>query len=353
MYVRNLAEYGDALILFAHHLVVDGVSWRILIEDLNQAYHQEIAGKPVSLPTKTSSYRQWTINLEKLANSPEIEQDIPFWKETITTPIIALPLDEQASPKSNTVESLAIETCQLSSTETLELLKSATANYHANVQEILLVALLETITNWTESDNLLIDLEGHGRENIVDELDLSRTVGWFTSLYPVLLQKPRNHNLENLFKQVKTQLRAIPHHGISFGLLRYLNQHQTFINGNRADISFNYLGQLDNQQNNNNKLLNLSNIPVGSSMFPQQKRPHILAINARIQNEQLIIDWSYSENLHNAQTIHHLAQNYRNHLHNYLGKTITNTANFYTASDFNLVNLEESELDSILADLEN
>ena len=352
LYVSNLAEYGDALILFAHHLVVDGVSWRILIEDLNQAYHQEIAGKPVSLPTKTSSYREWTTNLEKLANSPEIEQDIPFWKETITTPTIALPLDKQTSPESNTVESSAIETCQLSSTETLELLKSATANYHANVQEILLVALLETITNWTESDNLLIDLEGHGRENIVDELDLSRTVGWFTSLYPVLLQKPRNHNLENLFKQVKTQLRAIPHHGISFGLLRYLNQHQTFINGNRADISFNYLGQLDNQQNNN-KLFNLSNIPVGSSMFPQQKRPHILAINARIQNEQLIIDWSYSQNLHDAQTIHHLAQNYLNHLHNYLGKTITNTANFYAASDFNLVNLEESELDSILADLEN
>lgn len=358
-YATNLAEHGDILIFFAHHLVIDGVSWRILVEDLNQAYHQAIAGKSVVLPAKTSSYRQWTTNLEKLANSPEIEQDIQFWQET-TSSNTTLPLDRQASAESNTVKSSAIETSQLSSEETLALLKSATANYHAGVQEILLVALLETITNWTQSDSLLVDLEGHGRENLGDELDLSRTVGWFTSLYPVLLQKPQNHaqnnpqdpNLEDLFKQVKTQIRAIPHHGISFGLLRYLNQHKTLANSNNhAEISFNYLGQLDNQQNNN-KLFNLLNLPVGSSMFPQQKRPHILAINARIQNEQLIIDWSYSQNLHNAQTMRNLAQNYLERLRSYLVTPSTNSANFYTASDFNLVNLEEGELDSILADLE-
>ncbi|RUS95014.1 hypothetical protein DSM106972_091740 [Dulcicalothrix desertica PCC 7102] len=346
VYAKNLEEHGDVIIFFAHHLIIDGVSWRIIFEDLNQAYHQAEKGKFISLPAKSSSYRQWTTSLEKLANSPIIEKDLQFW-QTQSYPT-TLPLDNIGNG-ANTVESLVIESSQLSAQETSSLLLEATVAYHAGVQEILLAALLKTFTENHES-NILIDLEGHGREDLGSELDITKTVGWFTSLYPVVLQKPQENQLENYLKEVKNQIRAIPHHGISYGLLRYLNKNQitreTLANLHKPQISFNYLGQIDNQNSNN--LFSLSNVPTGSGMFGKQERPHLLAVNARIQDERLFVDWSYSKNIHGAQTIKNLAENYLRNL----GAYLVNPASCYTSSDFNLVELTDSELDSLLEDLE-
>jgi amino acid adenylation domain-containing protein/non-ribosomal peptide synthase protein (TIGR01720 family) len=357
LYAQNLEEYGNVLYLFGHHLVVDGVSWRILIEDLNQAYHQTAANKPISLPPKTSSYRQWTTTLETLAHSPEIEKDISFWKETLSSPSAAFPIDYEALAGSNTVDSLAVESSQMSSAKTLSLLKEATATYHAGVQEILLAALLKTLTDWSELPHLLIDLEGHGRENLGSGLDLSRTVGWFTSLYPVLLKKPmENVDCQKLLKQVKQQVRAIPHHGLSFGLLRYLGKdkavHETLANAYNAQISFNYLGQIDSLQTSNN-LFSLSSAPTGSGMYAKEERPHFLAVNARVQGECLQVDWSYSTNLHCAQTIRRLAESYLNNLCSYLEAPTNTKASFYTTNDFRLVDLTENELDVLLEDVDN
>lgn len=353
LYVKNLEEYGNVLFLFGHHLVFDGVSWRILIEDLTLAYQQAVIGKPISLPAKTSSYRQWATSLETLANSPEIAKDVLFWQETLSSPSASLPIDDFGS---NTVDSLCAESTQITAVETQTLLKEATAIYHASVQEILLAALLDTLSQWNNSPHVLIDLEGHGREILANGLDLSRTVGWFTSLYPVLLKKPsENPNRENMLKEMKRQMRAIPHHGQSFGFLRYLSQEkaidETLTNTNKPQISFNYLGQIDNQQNSNN-LFNLSNAPTGSGMFGKQKRPHLLAVNARIQSECMYVDWTYSKNIHHPETIRRLAESYLHNLRTYLRENIDSEELFYTASDFRMVEITEGELDSLLADLE-
>ncbi|BAZ03056.1 amino acid adenylation domain-containing protein (plasmid) [Tolypothrix tenuis PCC 7101] len=352
LYATNLAEYGNVLILFAHHLVVDGVSWRILLADLNQAYQQAIAQQPISLPPKTSSYRRWTTSLQNLANSTEIIQDIPFWQNILSTPVATLPVDYPVNPDSNTVDSSAVISYQLTPAETNFLLKQATTNYHASVQEIMLAALLKTLTEAYESDAWLIDLEGHGREEIIEKLDLSRTVGWFTSLYPILLKQPTlNAEPDLLLKEIKTQIRTIPHHGISFGILRYLRQEATLINAQKPDISFNYLGQTDSIGKNNG-LFNISNVPLGTGLFAQQQRPHILEINARIQNEQLEIDWSYSRNIHYQESIQAIAESYQRNLRFYLTDFTSTNVAFYSASDFNLVDLSETELDAILDDLE-
>ncbi|MBW4566490.1 MAG: amino acid adenylation domain-containing protein [Tolypothrix carrinoi HA7290-LM1] len=348
LYVKNLLEYGNILYLFGHHLIVDGVSWRILIEDLHQAYQQAIAFVPISLPLKTSSYRQWTSSLQTLADSPEITKDISFWQEILSTSLTPLPVDYPVIPGSNTVESAVIQSSQLSPEETIALLKQATATYHAGVQEILLAALLKTLTDTYKSDNWLIDLEGHGREQLVSGLDLSRTVGWFTSLYPILLKKPaENAHHDMLLKEVKTQLRAIPHYGISFGLLRYLSQNETFTNVQQPAISFNYLGQIESLTKSD---FSLSNAPTGVGLFPKQERPHLLAINAHVQSDRLQINWTYSQHIHRSQTIHNLAENYLNNLRLYLTNSTSNSS-FYSATDFHLVDLSENELDSILEDL--
>jgi amino acid adenylation domain-containing protein/non-ribosomal peptide synthase protein (TIGR01720 family) len=348
LYAQILSEYGNVLYLFGHHLVVDGVSWRILIEDLHQAYQQAIAFVPISLPLKTSSYRQWTSSLQTLADSLEITKDISFWQEILSTSLTPLPVDYPVIPGSNTVESAVIQSSQLSPEETIALLKQATATYHAGVQEILLAALLKTLTDTYKSDNWLIDLEGHGREQLVSGLDFSRTVGWFTSLYPILLKKPaENTHHDMLLKEVKTQLRAIPHYGISFGLLRYLSQNETLTNVQQAAISFNYLGQIESLSKSD---FSLSNAPTGVGLFPEQERPHFLAINARVQSDRLQINWTYSQHIHRPQTIHKLAESYLNNLRLYL--TDSTSINIYSATDFHLVDLSESELDSILEDLE-
>ncbi|GAX43730.1 amino acid adenylation domain-containing protein [Tolypothrix sp. NIES-4075] len=347
LYAKNLSEYGNVLYLFGHHLIVDGVSWRILIEDLHQAYQQAIANVPISLPLKTSSYRQWTSSLQTLADSGEITKDISFWQKILSTSVSPLPVDYPVIPGSNTVKSAIIQSCQLSPEETIALLKQATATYHAGVQEILLAALLKTLTDTYKSDNWLINLEGHGREQLVSGLDLSRTVGWFTSLYPILLKKPAGNAYHDmLLKEVKTQLRAIPHYGISFGLLRYLSQNETFTNVQQPAISFNYLGQIEILSKSD---FSLSNAPTGVGLFPEQERPHLLAINAHVQSDRLQINWTYSQHIHRSQTIHHLAESYLNNLRLYL--TNSTSTNFYSATDFHLVDLSESELDSILEDL--
>ncbi len=367
VYVRNTTEYGDILYLIAHHLIVDAVSWRILVEDLNQAYHQVVKKQPISLPIKTTSYRNWTTSLESLANSEEIIKDIPFWENTSSTAVGKIPVDISPSEAANgnIVESAVTVECQLTPSETLTLLKSATNTYHASVQEIMLAALLKTLKDTYKSDAWLIDLEGHGREELIDKLDISRTVGWFTSVYPLLLQyKFPTLSPDLLLKAVKTQIRAIPHHGISFGLLRYISQNKTLAtilaNSQTANISFNYLGQTDTTPKNNNlfsnifnNLFSISNAPTGRGVFEKQKRPHILAINARVQNECLQISWCYSKNIYNSQTIDQLVESYLNNLRLYLTDIISNTSSVYTATDFHLVELSENELDSILLDLED
>ncbi|MDJ0674318.1 MAG: amino acid adenylation domain-containing protein [Calothrix sp. MO_167.B42] len=361
LYAQNLEEYGNVLYLFAHHLVVDGVSWRILIEDLTSAYQQAVEQKPISFPGKTSSYRQWTTSLKTLAQSEEITKDISYWQDILSHETSKLPVDYEFLEENNTVENSVIESVKLSPRETSELLQSATVIYHAGVQEILLAALLKTLTDWHNSSPILVDLEGHGREDLDHGLDLSRTVGWFTSIYPILLQKSQeNIDHGTLLKEVKQQMRSIPHHGISYGLLRYLNNDRTIgeklADGSKAEVSFNYLGQIDNQQQTG--VFSLSNAPTGWGIAPTEKRPYLLAINARVQGECLQIDWSYSKCIHCQETISYLGQSYLDNLRLYLQSSSeqqslsTSTSDFYVSSDFDLVDLSDTELDSILADLE-
>ncbi|VXD10550.1 Non-ribosomal peptide synthase, involved in Hassallidin biosynthesis [Planktothrix serta PCC 8927] len=354
LYAKNLAKYGNVLFFLAHHLIVDGVSWRILLADLSQAYQQAINDLPISLPLKTSSYRQWTTSLTTLANSKEIIEDFPFWQNILSTPVAILPVDYPLLPNTNTVDSQAVRSCQLTTQETNTLVKVAIATYHASVQEIMLAALLKTLYEVYQLEPWLIDLEGHGREELHDQLDISRTVGWFTSIYPILLKKPADSDQYSLLKEIKTQLRTIPHHGISFGLLHYLNQEknlQQIANNQKASISFNYLGQIDNLTKNHYPF-KMSHAPTGTGLFGKQERSHLLAINARIQNEYLQVDWSYSQQIHHPQTINRLAEVYLNNLRLYLTDSPATDSSFYSATDFQLVNLSESELNSLLEDLE-
>ncbi|MFI6688245.1 amino acid adenylation domain-containing protein [Streptomyces sp. NPDC050485] len=253
-------EQGPGRLLVAlHHLVVDGVSWRILVPDLAEAWKQIKAGKTPELPEVGTSMRRWTHALVEQAESPERVAEMELWRGTLDGPDPVLgsrPLDPAVDVLS-TVEHLEI---QLPVAVTEALLTSVPAAFHGGVNDGLLAALALAVAKWRRGrgvveSSALIRLEGHGREqDIVPGADLSRTMGWFTSMFPVRLDTA-GFSLDEAFaggpaaggvvKAVKEQLRAVPDKGIGFGLLRYLNPETAaeLRQHSAGQIGFNYLGQ--------------------------------------------------------------------------------------------------------------
>ena len=237
----RLAAGEQRLLLVIHHLVVDGVSWRILLEDLEQAYAQRLAGQPLSLAPRTSSYQAWSAQLHEQV--PAFVGQ-PYWQAQRGDG--ALPCDRPDAPVSN--RHGAKLASRLSRERTRQLLQVAPAAYRTQVNDLLLTALARVICQWSGSQAALVQLEGHGREELFDGIDLTRTVGWFTSLYPLRLAPRAGHG--DSIKAIKEQLRAVPDKGMGYGVLRYLGDasvREALATLDPPRITFNYLGQFDSQ----------------------------------------------------------------------------------------------------------
>jgi hypothetical protein len=166
---------------------VDGVSWRILIEDLQTALQQLAAGESIALPAKTTAFKYWAEQLCAYARQPECREELAFWLDTGAP--MPLPRDFDGAGATNTVGQAQTLATTLTVEESRALLEDVPAALNTQINDVLLAALLETIGEWTGQTSLLVDMEGHGREEIIPDTDLSRTVGWFTTRYPVALRK--------------------------------------------------------------------------------------------------------------------------------------------------------------------
>jgi amino acid adenylation domain-containing protein/non-ribosomal peptide synthase protein (TIGR01720 family) len=240
------------LVLIIHHLAVDGVSWRILLEDLNIAWAQHHNGQPIALPVPGTSFARWASLLAEYARHPEVVEQADTWRQVAATPATlpaVQPADTYAGAGQLSV-SLDVETTRL-------LLSAVPAAFHAGVQDILLIAFALAVSEFlgfsgAGAGSIGIDVEGHGRhEELVPNADLSRTVGWFTNKYPVSLDVgglgwaqviAGEAAMGAVIKAAKEQLRALPD-SLTYGLLRYLN---TDVELDESDppIGFNYLGRL-------------------------------------------------------------------------------------------------------------
>jgi len=299
------------LLIIAHHLAVDGVSWRILLEDLQTAYAQLKAARTIKLPPKTSSYRQWAERLVEYAGSIELRQELPYWLKRTNRHARPLPLDHPEG-SNNAVSARALSVA-LSVEETSDLLQRVSAVYHVQINEVLLTALARAFSSWTGETYLLIDLEGHGREELFPEIDLSRTVGWFTTILPVELdQRDTTTPLEALMR-TRSQLRRIPHKGVGYGVLRYLSSGAEVITELQAlpgaEVSFNYLGQFDQVLSGASRFRPAREYS-GPSRSSTGARPHLIDITARVVEGQFRATWIYSENIHERETIDHLARSF-------------------------------------------
>jgi thioester reductase-like protein/non-ribosomal peptide synthase protein (TIGR01720 family) len=302
---------SSRLLIVIHHLAVDGVSWRILLEDLQTAYQQLSSGEEVQLPPKTTSFQQWAYRVREYANSAAQEQR-DYWLAEFPKQVPRLPVDYPGGD--NTVARARTVSVTLSEAETQALLLEVPSSYNTQINDVLLTALVQAFGQWTGVPSLLVDLEGHGREDIFDDMDLSRTVGWFTSIFPVLLDLGETGSPGKALKAVKEQLRGIPNRGIGYGLLRYLSDDREMSLQLRslpqAEVSFNYLGQFD-QALSESSLFGLAQESSGLSCSLSGNRSYLIDINGFVAGGQLRLDWTYSEQIHRQSTIERLAQGFR------------------------------------------
>ena len=332
------------LLLLIHHLAVDGLSWGILVEDLETAYQQLCQGQPVSLPAKTTSFKQWSTELTTYARSAKLLSELDFWLSLIEKPVTVLPLDFASASETTTHATSHTISAALSVDATRALLQDVPSVYNTQMNDVLLTALIQVLAEWTGGDCFGVDLEGHGREDIMADVDISRTVGWFTTIFPVVLTLEPKMNSGAALKRIKEQLRQIPNHGIGFGLLRYLGQDRIaqLLEKFTADVLFNYLGQLERIVPQSTSI-NLDQ-PLTGSFGPRNKRSHRFNVNAYILQAQFHVDWVYSSEHYQADTIQKLAAAYVRFLEAIIDDCMSADAGGFTPSDFPLADLDEKKL---------
>ncbi|RJG15092.1 non-ribosomal peptide synthetase, partial [Paenibacillus thiaminolyticus] len=299
---------GDHLLMAIHHLVVDGISWRILLEDLAEAYGHAVQGQDIRLPLKTDSFQLWSQQLTAYASSPAMEAEREYWSQMAGREQMPLPKDNDQG--GDAVENSATLTLQWSRRETKQLLTQTNRAYGTEINDLLLTALGMAIQEWTGSEQVAVMLEGHGRESILPDVDVSRTVGWFTSAYPVMLDMKADLDLPRRIKLVKETLRSIPHKGVGYGILRYLTSSN--IQAADPEISFNYLGQFD--QDLQNSELQISPLLSGDAVSRRQKRAATLDFNGMIAGGTLTLNLSYSADQYFKKTMQRLAKRLKHHL---------------------------------------
>nr|QQH17589.1 non-ribosomal peptide synthetase [Nostoc sp. KVJ20] len=343
------------LLIVIHHLAVDGISWRILLEDLSQAYKQLDSGNNIQLPAKTTSFKDWAIRLQDYADHQRLHSELDYWLHSRLFAITPLPSDFPAVESENTVGSSPIVSVFLSREQTRALLQDVPGAYNTQINDVLLTALVQSFAGWTGYDSLLIELEGHGREDLFEDVDLSRTVGWFTSIFPVCLKLAGLHHPGEALKSVKEQLRRIPNRGIGYGILRYLS-HDATIHKQlgllpQAQVSFNYLGQFDQTHL---APLGWKYAPEssGSIHSPKGQRRHLLNVSGLVIEGRLQLDWKYSSAFHHQTTVENLANKYVKVLEAIIDHCLSPEAGGYTPSDFPEVGLSQEALDELLAEIE-
>jgi amino acid adenylation domain-containing protein/non-ribosomal peptide synthase protein (TIGR01720 family) len=348
------ADGPDRLLLVIHHLVVDGVSGRILLEDLQTGYEQLSSGRAIQLPAKTSSYQQWANRLTQYAQSDELQKEMSYWLAESNRQACPLPLDFPDGI--NIMESARFVTVELSAEETQSLLQQVPKAYRTQIIDVLLTAVARAFCEWTEGNSFIVDLEGHGRQELFNDLDLSRTVGWFTNVFPVWLDMGGISDLGEALKSVKEQLSAVPRRGMGYGLLRYLSEDAETVRKLRelpsAGVIFNYMGQVD-QTLAETALFAQASESCGPTGNPRRKRNYLIEINGGVAGGQLRLHWRYSENMHRRATIERLADGFIQSLRGVIAHCLSPEAGGYTSSDFPLAALSQQELEQALAGVEH
>lgn len=335
--IIRYAGDGERLLITAHHLVVDGISWRVLLEDLYRSHNALENNNIIKLPLKTASLIDWHSQLVKFSGSEEIQGSEEYWKD-LGGLAFTLPVDTDTQDW--TCINLKKETGAFGEAQTSYLLKEAHQAYNTDVPILLNVALAITLKAWTGADTLVVEHENHGRH--LAEVNTARTIGWFTSMYPVKLELTED-DLDGQIKSIKEQMRAVPFYGMGYGINRYMNG--TAGKQPKAELRFNYLGQFDSEMDND--LFSLSQESHGRETDAENEMTAKLEINLMVVNGELTMDINYNRKAHKKTTIEWLKNCYFENLEMVLEHIEAQSEVHFSPSDFDSAELSEEDLDML------
>ncbi len=343
-------ELGQRLLIVCHHLAIDGVSWRILLDDLWTGYQQRRRGEPIALPAKTTSFKRWAERLAEHARSEAIEAEADYWLAEPRRRALPLPVDRSEGENlESSAKTLAVS---LGGEETESLLRKVPEVYRTQINDVLLTAYAQATAAWTGSPIALVDLEGHGREELFGDIDLTRTVGWFTAMYPVVIELAPELGPGAILRSVKEQIRAIPGRGLGYGLLRWMRgddpRAAELAAMPAAEVSFNYLGQVDQALPEASPLRGARE-STGPTHSPRARRGHLLDVNVSVLGGRLVARWTYSENRHDRSTIEALAGGFIEALRALIEHCLSPEAGGASPSDFQEESLTQDMIDLVAA----
>lgn len=335
---------GDQLLMIAHHLVVDGVSWRILVEDLATLYQQSAAGEPLTLPLKTDSFKHFQEKQVSYAEGDTLREEEAYWEAVEATGLQHLPLDD--SNGSNTVADMQVSSFMLDDVATNKLLTQCYKAYRTEINDILISAFGLAIAETFNMDKMTIALEGHGREDIGGDEDITRTVGWFTAMYPVTLDMQFKQDAVRQLIDIKEALHRVPNKGIGYGILRYLGKKPYKLN---PEIAFNYLGDFGSgtTTEEGHQLFNFSSYYHGRFNAPHMQRASVLELNAMVVNGRMTLSIAYSSKQYQAATMEKLVRAYLQKLIELIEKLSAEENVTLTPVDFAYQGLSMDDLDKL------
>jgi len=341
------------LLLTIHHLVIDGVSWRILLDDFATAYQQLADNQPIQLPSPTDSFKSWSTRLDDYASTSSASGEAEYWLKRHTS-IGQIPVDFAASLDKNTVAASGKVQVTLGSQSTLRLLHDISDVYHTSIDDLLLTALAQALTSWVGSRANLIDCEGHGRDDLFPDADVSRTIGWFTTIYPMCLDLTGADGPGEQLKAIKEQRRRVPRKGVGYGVLRYLS-HDPEVRDRlatlpRPEVSFNYLGKIDEVCAE--PIVGVASVAMGGEQDPVSRRAYLLDVIEYVQNDSLHLQIVYGTALHKPATIERLARDMLACIESLVDHCLSSMTDGFTHSDFLDVELSQTELAELEAELE-
>ena len=352
-YFHGSKDEPGRLLWIIHHLLIDGVSWRILLEDLETACRQLEDCEDIALLPASAPFTHWARRLQDYAQSGAVLKELSFWQRVCGSRVPSIAARRSEKSPQNTIANTACRSFELSSALTGSLLHDVPPVYRTRINDILLTALVETFADLTGSRALLLDLEGHGREALFPELDVARTTGWFTTIFPVYLSLEDASSPGEAIKSIKEQLRQIPHNGIDYGLLRYLTNDaaiRTSLGQQQPEIIFNYLGQLDLAVGTS-RYFRPAAEPIEQLISPGHRRRHLLEMDASIISGRLLINWTYLKSALDTEMVETLGNAYLSQLRTLIEHCLSPEAGGFTPSDFAGARVGSKNLDRLLSKL--
>lgn len=333
----------NKIFIVAHHLVVDHISWNIIFNDIKSALTNTTSLQ--NNTTAKTTIKDWSNYLIKLSKKIDINE-LKYWESQLVKHQ-KFPSDFTPEVSTFTEDSIFTHSVGLNKEQTDNLINNANLAYNTTIEGLLIAALVATIGNWSNLEHITLGIEKQGRTIRDLEIDLSNTVGWFTSYFPITLYSNKIDDTGVLIKTTKEKLRSIPNNGIGFGILKYLTNNSEVLGNINPKILFNYLGK--SISSSSKETLDFAFAKENLSRHPENERNYEIEINAYITDGQLTANWNFTKMLYKESTAEMLTNMYMEYLNSIIKHCSDKDDVSYTPSDFSEVDLDQDDLDNLLS----